>query len=265
MGAALLRNCVHFVVRRSRGRFRFVAVGSVLFVVALSMMKGPGVGSAGSEMTERGEEMAEAVRARAGVGVTDFDHAEWARARAVRVARYWSGARAPEGRHAEARVLWDAEGLGVRFAYRQEEPWVTSEAPRVDRKTVGLWERDVCEVFVAPDARRPEEYFEFEAAPTGEWLDLKIEWRPDERVTDWDFRSGMKAAARVAGREVTIIMRVPWSAFGRTPRAGERWRANFFRVAGRDPDRGYVTWRPTRTPEPSFHVPREFGELEFKK
>ena len=230
-----------------------------------AVFDGRGVAGSDSEMNERAEDIAEALRARGRVRVTDFDHGEWAHARPVRVTRYWSGAEAPRGRHAEARVVWDEEALSVRFVYLQEEPAVVAEAPRVDRKTVGLWERDVCEVFVAPDAQRPEKYFEFEAAPTGEWLDLAIVWRPDERETDWEFRSGMKAAARVAGKEVTIVMRVPWSAFGRTPRAGERWRVNFFRCAGRDPDRGYMAWRPTRTPEPSFHVPQAFGELEFKK
>lgn len=220
---------------------------------------------AGRRAGGAGEEVAEAVRAWGVVRVTDFDHADWARARAVRVGRYWSGEEAPEGRCAEARVVWDAEGLGVRFEYRQEEPWVVADAPRVDRKTMGLWERDVCEIFVAPDARRPEEYFEFEAAPTGEWLDLKILWRPDERETVWEFASGMEAAARVEGREVTIVMRVPWSAFGREPRAGESWRANFFRVVGSEPRRGYVAWRPTHTPEPSFHVPAAFGELRFEE
>lgn len=216
------------------------------------------------EMTGHADDIAEARRSRGSVGVTDFDHKEWSAARPVRLTRYWSGREAPVGRHAEARVVWDSEAVSVRFVYRQAEPPVVADSPRTDRKTIGLWERDVCEVFIAPDAARPEKYFEFEAAPTGEWLDLGILWRAEGRETDWDYRSGMKAAARVAGDAVTIVMRVPWSALGRTPRAGERWRANFFRCAGSDPTRGYVTWRPTRTPEPSFHVPQAFGELVFK-
>ena len=216
------------------------------------------------EMTEGAADTIEARRLRAEVRVTDFDHREWARARPAQITRYWSGAEAPPGRHAEARVVWDDKALSVRFVYRQAEPFVISAAPILERKTMGLWERDVCEVFIAPDPHRPERYFEFEAAPTGEWIDLAIVWRPTERETDWDYRSGMQAAARVEKDLVTIVLRAPWTAFGRAPRAGDRWRVNFFRCAGKDPTRGYMAWRPTRTPEPNFHVPQAFGELKFK-
>ncbi len=227
-------------------------------------MSNESAGVSNPEITEQADDIAEAYRVRAGLRVTDFEHKEWHAARPIRITRYWSGAEAPPGRHAEARVVWDDEALSVRFVYRQAEPPVVSGAPRTDKKTIGLWERDVCEVFLAPDAKRPEKYFEFEAAPTGEWLDLAILWRPDERETDWDYRSGMEAATRTTGDKVTIMMRVPWTAFGRKPEAGERWRANFFRCAGADPTRGYMSWRPTRTPEPGFHVPQAFGELNFR-
>jgi hypothetical protein len=140
---------------------------------------------------------------------------------------------------------------------------VVSAAPRLDRKTVGLWERDVCEIFVAPDPAAPHRYFEFEAAPTGEWLDLAITLTAEGRETDWDYCSGMTAAARLEGRTLTVGMRVPWAALGGPPRAGESWRANLFRCVGSDPARGYLAWRPTHTPEPGFHVPEKFGLLRF--
>ena len=206
-------------------------------------------------------------RVRTDVPVTKLDHAAWAKTAAVRLERYWSGAKAPEGRHAEARVIWSAEALSVRFACRQSEPLVVSPTPQTDTKTIGLWDRDVCEIFIAPDARTPEKYFEFEAAPTGEWLDVGIHVRPDKRESDWQYASGMTTAARVAQESVVIAMRIPWRALtagGRPPRAGERWRANLFRCVGADPARGYLAWQPTRTPEPAFHVPAAFGWLEFK-
>jgi hypothetical protein len=74
----------------------------------------------------------------------------------------------------------------------------------------------------------------------------------------------MAAAARVAGDSLTLGMRVPWEALGGAPRAGERWRCNLFRCVGRDPERGYLAWRPTHTPEPAFHVPERFGWMAFK-
>ena len=194
---------------------------------------------------------------------TDLDNDEWTRASAVQISRYWSGAEAPPARQAQARVIWSSAALSVRFDCRQEEPLVMSKAPQVERKTMGLWERDVCEIFVAPDAENPRRYLEFEAAPTGEWLDLAIEFAEDERKTDWDFNSGMTAAARIREGLITIALCVPWAAFGREARANERWRVNLFRCVGEGASRGYLAWQPTRTPQPNFHVPSAFGWLLF--
>ena len=35
-------------------------------------------------------------------------------------------------------------------------------------------------------------YYEFEAAPNGEWVDLGIVMKPTGRDTEWDYSSGMK-------------------------------------------------------------------------
>lgn len=197
--------------------------------------------------------------------VGDFEHEAWARVHPARIVRYWSGEIAPSTRHAEARLVWGESALSVLFLCRQEEPLVVAQTPNLAEKTIGLWDRDVCEIYVAPDARSPERYYEFEAAPTGEWLDLAIYWGPQGRETDWRYRSGMRAAALVAEGSVTIAMRIPWRAFRRTrPHAGERWRANLYRCVGADPTRGYLAWQPTHADEPGFHVPEKFGWLRFK-
>ena len=217
---------------------------------------------AGAEVMS--EDTVEALHVAGTVSATDLDNAAWAKARPVEIRRYWSGEEAPRGRHAEARVIWTDAGLMVRFVARQTEPLVVSAAPRLDQKTIGLWDRDVCEIFVAPKADEPERYFEFEAAPTGEWIDLAIRWRPQGRETDWHYRSRMKAAARVEEGKITVVMSIPWKALGRTPRANERWRANLFRCVGTDPKYRYLAWRPTETEQPNFHVPERFGWLVFK-
>jgi hypothetical protein len=206
----------------------------------------------------------EALRVAGAVAAGDFENAAWARARAAHLTRYWSGEDAPEGRRAEARVVWDAGGLTVRFDCRQAEPPVVSDAPRLERKTIGLWERDVCEMFLTPERGPVKHYAEFEVAPTGEWLDLTVAVGPKELEKNWEYASGMTAAARAGKDSLTLAMRVPWKAFGRAPRAGERWRCNLFRCVGRDPARGYLAWQPTYTPEPAFHVPEKFGWMVFK-
>jgi hypothetical protein len=197
--------------------------------------------------------------------VEDFDHAAWDEARRVSLTRYWSGEEAPAERHAEACLLWDDEALSVLYLCRQSEPLIVSASPQVERKTRGLWDRDVCEIFVAPDASVPEHYFEFEAAPTGEWLDVAIKWRPAGREMGWQYHSGIRTAARVRPGLVAIRMRIPFAALsGGPPRAGERWRANLFRCVGAGDARGYLAWQPTHTAEPNFHVPQKFGWLIFE-
>jgi alpha-galactosidase len=202
-------------------------------------------------------------RAGAEVFVSDLFHAAWEGARAIPLIHYWSGDAAPPERHAEARLLWSEEALAVRFLCRQSEPLVISREPQTAAKSLRLWERDVCEIFIAPDAREPERYFEFEAAPTGEWIDLEIRWKPEGRETDWHYHSGMTVAAVIEDERVVIAMRLPWEAFGRRPQAEDLWRVNLFRCVGSGIERGYLAWQPTRTPEPNFHVPRAFGWLRF--
>ncbi len=129
---------------------------------------------------------------------------------------------------------------------------------------MGLWDRDVCEIFIAPDPNVVERYLEFEAAPNGEWLDVAIHWTPEKRESDWKFQSHMTTAAHVERDRITIGMRIPWNHWIHEPQRGERWRVNLFRCIGTDPGRGYLTWQPTRTKEPNFHVPQVFGWLVFK-
>jgi hypothetical protein len=196
------------------------------------------------------------------VSVAAFDHPAWATAQPAYIHRYWSGADAPPPRHAEARIIWSAEALTVRFECKQTEPLLINTLPQLEKKTIGLWERDVCEFFVAPDAAQPQRYLEFEVAPTGEWLDLAIELIDGVRYTDWEFHSGMTAAAHVAGEQVLIGMRLPWSESLPQPQVGDVWRANLFRCVGWGDER-YLAWQPTGTLQPNFHVPEAFGRLEF--
>ena len=198
------------------------------------------------------------------LGAAQLDHDAWKQASAVRINRYWSGTEAPASRQAEARIIWTESALCVRFVCQQHEPYVISSKPQIKEKTIGLWDRDVCEIFIAPDPHEPNRYFEFEAAPTGEWIDLAIHLTPQKRETDWKFHSGMTAAARAGKDQITIAMRIPWDDWIHKPQRGERWRVNLFRCVGSGDGRGYLAWQPTRTEQPNFHVPGVFGWLIFK-
>ena len=197
------------------------------------------------------------------VSESDFEDPVWPECQPVGIEHYWSGEPAPRSRHAEARICWSSEALHVRFVCAQHEPLIVAENPQIDRKTLGLWDRDVCEIFIAPDAKNPWRYFEFQGAPTGEWVDLGITVRPSGRETDWDFKSGLTTAARLDGDSLFIGMRIPWSEVIPEPQKGEIWRVNLFRCVGPEAPQRYLAWRPTHTPEPNFHVPEAFGSLQF--
>jgi hypothetical protein len=197
------------------------------------------------------------------VGEADFENPVWHECEPVPIEHYWSGEPAMSSRHAEARICWSDEALHVRFVGKQQEPLMVADHPNTDKKTIGLWDRDVCEIFLAPDPSKPWRYFEFEAAPNGEWIDLGIEVRPDGRETDWDYASGFTTAAKIEGERLLVGMRIPWSESLPKPRRGDVWRVNVFRCVGPEAPERYLAWQPTRTPEPNFHVPEVFGVLRF--
>lgn len=191
-----------------------------------------------------------------------FDHPEWTRVHPIQITRKWSGENAPASRHAEARIIWTEDSMIVRFVCRQDEPLVINASPQLGKKTMRLWDKDVCEIFVAPDPGAPERYFEFEASPSGEWIDLAINFTAAGRETDFEFHSGMSAAALVAEGQLFVAIQIPWSTSLPKPQRGDSWRVNLFRCVGVGDER-YLAWQPTYTPEPSFHVPEIFGWLNF--
>lgn len=192
-----------------------------------------------------------------------LDNLFWDRAKQVQVTRYWSGEPVPNGRQFTARLLWSDEALYVKFEALQHEPLVITDKPDLTKKTIGLWGRDVCEIFVAPDPDQSNKYYEFEIAPTGEWLDVAIEVLPERRAADWDYSSGMTVASRIESERFISAIRIPWLAFDRKPSNGDEWLGNLFRCVGKDPTRGYLAWQPTLTKEPAFHIPEKFGVFLF--
>lgn len=198
--------------------------------------------------------------------INELDNKAWKKAEKVKVTKYWSGEDAPNGRHFTAKLLWSDSAVYVRFEANQKEPLIVSEKPNLTTKTKGLWDRDVCEIFFAPNRAEFRKYFEFEIAPNGEWIDLGIHQTPEKRITDWDYKSGMKSAARIEKEKIVMAIKVEWKAFDvDAPKAGDIWLGNILRAVGKDPTRGYLAWSPTGSKEANFHVPEKFGEFEFVK
>ena len=195
--------------------------------------------------------------------IGEFDNENWKKAEKISIENYWSGEKANAGRHATAKLLWSDNALYVRFEANQTEPLVVSETPDLKSKTIGLWDRDVCEIFVAPNPSELNKYFEFEIAPTGEWIDLAICQLPEKRETDFNYNSEMKSAAKIGDDKILTAIKIQWKAFGKTPKANDVWKGNLFRCIGSGETRGYLAWQATKTEQPNFHVPELFGELKF--
>lgn len=213
--------------------------------------------------------MKELRRQRINVSKIEKDHPVdadnvWNVGNAILISKYWSGEEAPPERHAVVRMHWSESALYVRFDAAQKEPLIVSGDPQIATKTLGLWDRDVCEIFVAPDASRPSKYFEFEVAPTGEWVDLAIEFEAQKRETNTDYNSGFESFAAIDNDKIVVAMKIGWEAFGRKPAAGDIWLGNLFRCVGKDPTRGYLAWQPTFTDEANFHVPESFAGFVFE-
>lgn len=197
--------------------------------------------------------------------ISELENKLWDKAKDILIDKYWSGENVPKGRQFKARLLWSDTAVYVRFEANQKEPMIVSEKANLTSKTRGLWDRDVCEIFLAPNRSEFRKYFEFEIAPNGEWIDLGIHQMPDKRDTDWDYASGMQSKSLIGKNKIWMAIKVEWKAFGKTPKAGDVWLGNIFRCIGADATRGYLAWSPTMTKEASFHVPEKFGEFEFVK
>jgi hypothetical protein len=139
-----------------------------------------------------------------------------------------------------------------------------------------LWKEDVFEVFLWTEERYPV-YFEYEISPLNRELPILIPnlggqflgWRP------WHFegdRLTRKATSTIGGpREPQARVEgwraeffIPYALLkplpNVPPKAGTRWRANFYRV---DYDEGRMTqWDWARVGD-SFHEYQKFGELVF--
>jgi hypothetical protein len=237
-------------------KFSFILMFTFLFVISVNAQNS-------NQMTEKPK--AEINYISKDFDISALDNKVWKKAKSIKTKSYWSGEKAPKGRSFKTKLLWSETALYVRFEANQKEPLIVSDSPNLESKTRGLWDRDVCEIFLAPNAEEFRKYFEFEVAPTGEWIDLGIYQKPDERITDWDYISGMKTAARIEKDKVIMAFKVEWKAFGVTPKAGDIWLGNILRAMGSEPNRGYLAWSPTLTEQANFHVPEKFGEFEFVK
>ena len=134
---------------------------------------------------------------------------------------------------------------------------------------VGLWDRDVVEMFLGYDWTHIRHYREFEIAPTGDWIDLAIDL--DHNSYDHTWRSGWHTMARIdeARKVWYAAAQIPLSSVSPEPvHDATKWRGNLYRIdgVGADPQRHFMCWQPTCAGKrDSNHVPEHFGTLVFTR
>jgi alpha-galactosidase len=186
---------------------------------------------------------------------------QWERTPAIRFERDWRGELGDPLRATEVRLLWNEQTLYVRFVACYRELHVFPDA-RADGWRNELWERDVAEAFLQPDASDLHVYKELEVSPNGYWIDLSIAHGEKEEMHSGLRRRVVKDdSAMTWTAELAVPMRSLTPAFD----PARSWRANFFRVEGKVEPRFYSAWSPTLTRVPNFHVPEAFGHLAFRQ
>jgi alpha-galactosidase len=196
--------------------------------------------------------------------ISNVEHISWERANPTVIDSYWNGNKANNERTFIAKLLYTNKFLYVRFQAIATDEIVLNSKPDINQKTIGLWERDVFEIFIAPQPELTTHYFEFEIAPTGEWLDLEIRIDGSKRLTKWEYKSEMQSYVKFDQKQIIAIIKVPWERLGVIPKQGNYILGNIFRCTGSGSNRGYLAWSPTFTATPNFHVPDKFGKFIFK-
>jgi predicted TIM-barrel fold metal-dependent hydrolase len=181
---------------------------------------------------------------------------EWADARPALVEYQSGNAVARPELSTKVRALWSDQFLYLGYEAPYTE--LTVFSPKQDTERLGLWDRDVVEAFIGTDEKVPTRYTEFEWAPNGEQLDLKL----DLPQKDFAWSSGMESAVTVdeAAKIWRVEVRIPVKALAETaPKPGSRWRINLYRHD--KASNAGLAFRPTL--RGSFHTPERFGWLQL--
>ena len=147
-------------------------------------------------------------------------------------------------------MLWELDGAGVN----------ADATKPVKTERAKLYEEDCVEVFLGPDARDRNHYYEVEVGPLGHFLDIAVDRTTKKSDVGWS--SGAEIATTVdrEGKRVVIEVALRSPDIAKALKPGAVLPLALYRMEGKNP-RSYLAWSPTKTPKPDFHVPDAFGSL----
>lgn len=191
-----------------------------------------------------------------------FDSPEWKSAETFPIEQETESGQARPELSTPCRALWSQQFLYLTY----ESPYtrLTDYGPAQPAERIqpgkALWDKDVVEAFFISDTNRMTSYTEYEWAPNGDSLDLKI----DLPKKDFQWSSGMESLVRVDSKRGiwTCVARIPLKSLAQsTPEIGTRWRANVYRIDRAH--KAFLAMNPTIAG--SFHTVDRFGWLEFTR
>jgi predicted TIM-barrel fold metal-dependent hydrolase len=156
------------------------------------------------------------------------------------------------------RVLWTDTHLYFGWECPFTEVTVFDPVNTKDER-IGLWEKDVVEMFIGPDLNKVTRYGEYEVSPSNEWVDLIC----DLPAKDFAWNGGLESAVTMDEQRkvftVEIRLRVD-KLTEKKPVPGSRWWLNLYRIDRAN--KAFLASSPTMNG--SFHTPEKFGFLEFE-
>ena len=177
----------------------------------------------------------------------------------------------PKSYNTKAKLLYSDTGIYFLFFCEDNKLSVTMQADFLD-----LWNEDVIELFIQPDAATPA-YFEYELSPLNYELPITIynekgklnSWIPfhyeDERktrhaVTTQGGEQKSNANVHSWTSEIFIPYKLLKPLIKEKPSSGSRWRGNLNRI---DYDKGETLWTWQRN-SGDFHEYDKFGIFQFE-
>ena len=162
-------------------------------------------------------------------------------------------------------------GTSILLKYIVQEPQV--RALNTDFNST-VWEDSCVEFFISLEG--DVNYYNFEFNAIGTVLGAygpdrnSREWIPKERLEliQTTPSLGREIIENLEGDvqwELDIVLPVHTFCHHQvTDIAGKRARANFYKCGDKLKKAHFLSWNPVLTPEPDFHTPRFFGNLEFQ-
>lgn len=172
----------------------------------------------------------------------------------------------------EAKLLWNDQFLYALF--QCEDAHVSGENTERDSP---VYQDDCVEIFTAPNAAQPNNYFNIEMNVRGAFLDQHHPGGPGTQAEpNWN-GANISIATSVDGtlnddsdtdRSWTLEVAIPFENFRKVaqntpPKPGDVWHLNLNRLGGKT-NFQHSQWSPGKTERPNFHAPQYFGHVIFE-